>query len=202
MQDAPSRTVDADRAGLALPDGWPIVPDAKPAGRIPLDFGRRMVAPVSEGPPPPSVALTRCGRGTGTARASGLGRAQTRQRTRTRKDLDRAHRTAQTAAGRPGRRTRDHGPEPQPPRLPRRCGFFLSIRRAQNATNSQLFDKADKPKAERKRTCPPLSYEFGLARACEHSGFPFGLISDSNFQNGGLNERAAVCGVGHLVAAA
>jgi transposase len=40
------------------------------------------------------------------------------------------------------------------------------------------------------------------ARACGHSGFPFRLISDSNFQNGGLNERAAVCGVGRLVAAA
>jgi len=41
-----------------------------------------------------------------------------------------------------------------------------------------------------------------ITRACGHSGFPLGLISDSNFQNGGLNERAAVCGVGHLVAAA
>jgi hypothetical protein len=40
------------------------------------------------------------------------------------------------------------------------------------------------------------------ARACGHSGFPFGMISNSNFQNGGLNEQAAVCGVGHLVAAA
>ena len=39
-------------------------------------------------------------------------------------------------------------------------------------------------------------------RVCGHSGFPLGLISDSNFQNGGLNERATVCGVGHLVAAA
>ena len=39
-------------------------------------------------------------------------------------------------------------------------------------------------------------------RACGQSGFPLGLISDSNFQNGGLNEQAAVCGVGHLVAAA
>jgi len=35
-----------------------------------------------------------------------------------------------------------------------------------------------------------------------HSGFPFCLISDSSFQNGGFNERAAVCGVGRLVAAA
>jgi len=42
----------------------------------------------------------------------------------------------------------------------------------------------------------------GRSRACGHSGFPLGLISDSSFQNGGLNERAAVCGVGHLVAAA
>ena len=41
-----------------------------------------------------------------------------------------------------------------------------------------------------------------LSRACGHSGFPSGLISDSNFQNGGLNERATVCGVGRLVAAA
>jgi hypothetical protein len=40
------------------------------------------------------------------------------------------------------------------------------------------------------------------ARACGHSGFPFCLISDSNFQNGGLNERAAVCGVGRIVATA
>lgn len=47
-----------------------------------------------------------------------------------------------------------------------------------------------------KLTLPPFS------RVCGHSGFPFCLISDSNFQNGGLNERAAVCGVGHLVAAA
>ena len=39
-------------------------------------------------------------------------------------------------------------------------------------------------------------------RACGHSGFPLGLISDSNFQNGGLNERRTVCGVGRLVAAA
>ena len=38
-------------------------------------------------------------------------------------------------------------------------------------------------------------------RACGQSRFPFGLISDSNYQNGGLHERAAVCGVGHLVAA-
>ena len=30
-------------------------------------------------------------------------------------------------------------------------------------------------------------------RARGHSGFPLGLISDSNFQNGGLNERATVC---------
>ena len=41
-----------------------------------------------------------------------------------------------------------------------------------------------------------------LTRACGQSGFPFGLISDSNFQNGGLNERAAVCGVGCFVVAA
>lgn len=41
-----------------------------------------------------------------------------------------------------------------------------------------------------------------ISRACGHSGFPLGLISDSNFQNGGLNERATVCGVGRLVAAA
>mgnify|MGYP001094062145 CR=1 FL=1 len=40
------------------------------------------------------------------------------------------------------------------------------------------------------------------ARACGHLGFLLGQISDSNSQNGGLNERAAVCGVGHLVAAA
>jgi hypothetical protein len=40
------------------------------------------------------------------------------------------------------------------------------------------------------------------SRACGHSGFPFCLISDSNFQNGGLNERAAVCGVGRIVATA
>ena len=40
------------------------------------------------------------------------------------------------------------------------------------------------------------------ARARGHSGFPLGLISDSNFQNGGLNERATVCGIGRLVAAA
>ena len=39
-------------------------------------------------------------------------------------------------------------------------------------------------------------------RARGHSGFPLGLISDSNFQNGGLNERATVCGIGRLVAAA
>jgi transcriptional regulator with XRE-family HTH domain len=38
------------------------------------------------------------------------------------------------------------------------------------------------------------------ARVCGHSGFPFGVISDSSFQNGGMNERAAVCGVGYLVA--
>ena len=41
-----------------------------------------------------------------------------------------------------------------------------------------------------------------IARARGHSGFPLGLISDSNFQNGGLNERATVCGIGRLVAAA
>jgi len=41
-----------------------------------------------------------------------------------------------------------------------------------------------------------------LARARGHSGFPLGLISVSNFQNGGLNERATVCGIGRLVAAA
>ena len=35
-----------------------------------------------------------------------------------------------------------------------------------------------------------------------HSGFLLGSISNSNFQNGGLNERATVCGVGRLVAAA
>ena len=40
------------------------------------------------------------------------------------------------------------------------------------------------------------------SRARGHSGFPLGLISDSNFQNGGLNERATVCGIGRLVAAA
>jgi len=40
------------------------------------------------------------------------------------------------------------------------------------------------------------------ARARGHSGFPLGLISVSNFQNGGLNERATVCGIGRLVAAA
>lgn len=40
------------------------------------------------------------------------------------------------------------------------------------------------------------------SRVCGHSGFPFCLISDSNSQNGGLNERAALCGVGQLVAAA
>ena len=39
-------------------------------------------------------------------------------------------------------------------------------------------------------------------RARGHSGFPLGLISVSNFQNGGLNERATVCGIGRLVAAA
>lgn len=39
-------------------------------------------------------------------------------------------------------------------------------------------------------------------RACGHSGFPLVVISDSNFQNGGLNERAAVCGFGYLVATA
>ena len=39
-------------------------------------------------------------------------------------------------------------------------------------------------------------------RARGHSGFLLGLISDSNFQNGGLNERATVCGIGRLVAAA
>jgi hypothetical protein len=33
-------------------------------------------------------------------------------------------------------------------------------------------------------------------RACGQSGFPLGLISDSNFPNGGLNERAALCGDG------
>ncbi|HKK84893.1 MAG TPA: hypothetical protein VJ942_05145 [Roseovarius sp.] len=43
---------------------------------------------------------------------------------------------------------------------------------------------------------------FIAARVCGHSGFPFDLISDSNFQNGGLNERATICGVGRLVAAA
>jgi len=40
------------------------------------------------------------------------------------------------------------------------------------------------------------------SRARGHSGFPLGLISVSNFQNGGLNERATVCGIGRLVAAA
>ena len=45
-----------------------------------------------------------------------------------------------------------------------------------------------------------ISSEFSRARG--HSGFPLGLISDSNFQNGGLNERATVCGIGRLVAAA
>jgi len=44
--------------------------------------------------------------------------------------------------------------------------------------------------------------EKGYARVCGHSGFPSGLISDSNFQNGGLNERATICGVGRLVAEA
>lgn len=40
------------------------------------------------------------------------------------------------------------------------------------------------------------------ARACGQSGFPLGLISDSNFPNGGLNERAALCGDGSCMAAA
>ena len=35
-----------------------------------------------------------------------------------------------------------------------------------------------------------------LTRACGQSGFPFGLISDSNSQKGGLDERAAFCGYG------
>ncbi|MEO3478338.1 hypothetical protein AAFO90_11730 [Phaeobacter sp. CAU 1743] len=30
-------------------------------------------------------------------------------------------------------------------------------------------------------------------RVCGHSGFPSWLKSDSSFQNGGLNERRAVC---------
>ena len=47
-----------------------------------------------------------------------------------------------------------------------------------------------------------VSIPLGLTRARGHSGFPLGLISDSNFQNGGLNERATVCGIGRLVAAA
>ena len=41
-----------------------------------------------------------------------------------------------------------------------------------------------------------------MTRALGHTGFLLGLISDSNFQNGGLNERATVCGIGRLVAAA
>ena len=38
-------------------------------------------------------------------------------------------------------------------------------------------------------------------RACGQSGFPSGLISESNFPNGGLNERAALCGDGSCMAA-
>jgi len=49
---------------------------------------------------------------------------------------------------------------------------------------------------------PWMSEYLEISRAGGHSGFPLGLISDSNFQNGGLNERATVCGVGHPVAAA
>ena len=41
-----------------------------------------------------------------------------------------------------------------------------------------------------------------LSRVCGHLGFPFGVISDSSIQNGGLNERAAFCVVGCLVATA
>ena len=41
-----------------------------------------------------------------------------------------------------------------------------------------------------------------VVRVCGQSGFPLGAISDSNFQNGGLNERAAVCGDGSCMAAA
>ena len=41
-----------------------------------------------------------------------------------------------------------------------------------------------------------------VSRDRGHSGFLLGSISESNFQNGGLNARATVCGVGRLVAAA
>ena len=41
-----------------------------------------------------------------------------------------------------------------------------------------------------------------VSRDRGHSGLLLGSISESNFQNGGLNERAKVCGVGRLLAAA
>ena len=42
----------------------------------------------------------------------------------------------------------------------------------------------------------------GETRACGQSGFPSALISDSSFPNGGLNERAALCGDGSGMATA
>ncbi len=49
---------------------------------------------------------------------------------------------------------------------------------------------------------PERASAMAVARVRGQSGFPFDLISDSNFRNGGLNERAAVCGDRCFVAAA
>jgi len=73
------------------------------------------------------------------------------------------------------------------------CGMPISP--AEYLTTQLVDDflsSASLPKAERSKAD---------IRACGQSGFPLGLISDSNFQNGGLHERATFCGDGSSVAA-
>jgi hypothetical protein len=81
------------------------------------------------------------------------------------------------------------------------CAHFAE---APSGQQIRSFDGAVISRQEKINGLEPPKYVFPMERAvygevpraCGHSGFPSGLISDSSFPNGGLNERAALCGDG------
>jgi hypothetical protein len=85
----------------------------------------------------------------------------------------------------------------QPLQKAKRC-HFLMIRKSRHRERSRATQRSGS-------NAPPVRFSMGWnvtishhsgngarrlnsSRVCGHSGLPMGLISDSNFQNGGLNE--------------